>query len=72
MRLWEPETRTSRPRRKVVARLLGLILATVVLAMQLPASSAVFVDPDEAAEGGGRPMPRPDSPGEANAFRQLQ
>ena len=62
----------NNPRRRVVARLLGLVLATCVLAMQLPSSSASFVDPDEAGEGRGRPMPRPDSPGAAVAFRQLQ
>ena len=43
-----------------------------VLALQFPATAGGFVDPDMLEEGGGRPMPRPDSPGAANAFRQLQ
>ena len=59
-------------RRLAHARLLGFVLATFVLALQFPASSGGFVDPDLLEEGGGRPMPRPDSPGAANAFRQLQ
>ena len=60
------------PRRLAVTRLLGLVLATWLLAMQLPSSASSFVDPDEAEGASERPMPRPDSPGEANAFRQLQ
>ena len=59
-------------RRFADGRLLGFVLAILVLAMQFPASSGGFVDPDLLEKGGGRPMPRPDSPGAANAFRQLQ
>ena len=59
-------------RRVVSSRLFLLALAICCVALQFPAASAGFVDPDFAEEHGSRPMPRPDSPGAANAFRQLQ
>ena len=62
----------TRLRRAVSSRLCLLALAIGCVAMQFPAASAGFVDPDFAEEHGSRPMPRPDSPGAANAFRQLQ
>src|SRR4051794_22079591 len=58
--------------RTVAVRLLGLALTACLLAAQHPVSLAGRIDPDEMEEGGARPMPRPDSPAEAVAFRQLQ
>src|SRR5687768_1876758 len=57
---------------RIVSRVLGFVLATSLLAIQMPSSSAGFVDPDQVEGAGERPMPRPDAPGEANRFRQLQ
>ena len=53
-------------------RLAGLAVALCLLTIQLPASIAVFVDPDEARPTMAGPPPRPDAPAAAVAFRQLQ
>src|SRR6185295_13650984 len=47
-------------------------LAICLLTIQAPASVEVFVDPDLAGTTRTGPPPRPDAPGAAVAFRQLQ
>jgi len=59
-------------RRDAATRLGGLIVAVLLLAIQVSFPASAGVDPDAPEERGGRPMPRPDAPAEAVAFRQLQ
>ena len=68
----EERVRRMTPRHWAVARLLVLMSMGLLLVMQHPLATGALVDPDIEVENGGRPMPRPDSPGAANRFRQLQ
>src|SRR5438445_960788 len=60
-------------RRRVAAtRLGGLVLGVCLLAIQLPQPVALGIDPDDLHASRGRPLPSPDAPAAAVAFRQLQ
>src|SRR2546430_16369890 len=62
-----------RSRRGDLARLLAIALAVCLLALQHPASiGGGPLDPDETIGPTGPPLPRPDSPREAIAFRPMQ
>src|SRR5258706_16433561 len=55
-----------------VATALCLTAAVCLLAIQAPVPTGPGIDPDDVRASLGRPLPRPDAPAAAIAFRQLQ
>src|SRR5256885_8163422 len=55
-----------------VGRFVAVALSLCLFAVERPQLASGGIDPDDVVGPTGQPLPRPDSPGEAIAFRQLQ